>query len=126
MSDIPSELKYTEDHEWILAQADGTALVGITDHAQESLGDITFVDLPQPGDTFALGETFGAVESVKAASDLYMPVAGEVIEVNPELDGAPESVNNDPYGSAWMIKIKVKHASELDKLLDADAYAAIL
>jgi glycine cleavage system H protein len=126
MSDIPSELKYTEDHEWILLQDDGTALVGITDHAQESLGDITFVDLPQPGDSFSQGETFGAVESVKAASDLYMPVSGEIIEVNPALDGAPESVNNDPYGDAWMIKVKVTDASELDKLLDADAYAAIL
>ncbi len=102
------------------------ALIGITDHAQESLGDITFVDLPQPGDSFAQGETFGAVESVKAASDLYMPVSGEVIEANPDLDGAPESVNNDPYGAAWMIKIKLSDPAELDKLLAAAAYEAIL
>ncbi|MBC2596116.1 glycine cleavage system protein GcvH [Ruficoccus amylovorans] len=126
MSDIPSELKYTEDHEWILVQEDGTALIGITDHAQESLGDITFVDLPQAGDSFAQGETFGAVESVKAASDLYMPVSGEIIESNPDLDAAPESVNNDPYGAAWMIKVKVSDPSELDKLLNAAAYEAIL
>ncbi|QYY36503.1 glycine cleavage system protein GcvH [Ruficoccus sp. ZRK36] len=126
MSEIPGELKYTEDHEWILLKDDGTALIGITDHAQESLGDITFVDLPQVGDSFAQGETFGAVESVKAASDLYMPVSGEVVETNADLDGTPESVNNDPYGAAWMIKVKVSDPAELDKLLDAAAYADVL
>ena len=126
MSQIPSELKYTEDHEWILLQDNGTALIGITDHAQESLGDITFVDLPQVGDSFEQGETFGAVESVKAASDLYMPVGGEVLETNPAVDDAPESLNNDPYGAAWLVKVKVSDPAELEKLLDAAAYEKVL
>jgi len=126
MSNIPGELKYTAEHEWVKPLGGGEALVGITDHAQNSLGDITFVDLPSDGESFDKGETFGAVESVKAASDLYMPVKGEVLEINSELDATPEVVNNDPYAAGWMIKIKIEDPSELDSLLDAAAYEAIL
>ena len=126
MSNIPGELKYTAEHEWVKPLGCGEALVGITDHAQNSLGDITFVDLPSDGESFDKGETFGAVESVKAASDLYMPVKGEVLEINSELDATPEVVNNDPYAAGWMIKIKIEDPSELDSLLDAAAYEAIL
>jgi glycine cleavage system H protein len=126
MSNVPSSLKYTKDHEWVLLNADGTVTVGITDYAQTSLGDVTFCDLPKVGDTFAQHETFGAVESVKAASDLYIPVSGEIIAVNAEVNAAPELVNKDPYGAAWMIKVKVANAAELAGLLDAAAYTAIL
>lgn len=126
MSNIPADLKYTQDHEWLKVADDGTATIGITDHAQESLGDITFVDLPAAGDSFSQGESFGAVESVKAASDLYMPVAGEVLAVNDALDATPESVNNDPYGDGWMIRIKLADAGDADSLLNADGYTAII
>ena len=123
MSNIPAELKYTKDHEWIKVEGD-TATIGITDHAQESLGDITFVELPDTGDSFGSGDTFGVVESVKAASDLYMPVAGEVVETNPELEGTPELVNDEPYTGGWMIKIKLSDSSEVDSLLTPEQYSS--
>ena len=126
MSNIPSNLKYTKEHEWVADNGDGTVTIGITDHAQAALGDVTFVDLPKAGDTFAPGDVFGTVESVKAASDLYCPVSGEVVGVNGELDGAPESVNSDPYGAAWMIKVKLSNVAELGDLLDAAGYQAVL
>ncbi len=127
MNKIPIDLLYTEDHEWVRL-IDDVATVGITDHAQLSLGDITFVELPQPGDSFDCGDTFGVVESVKAASDLFMPLSGEIIEINEDLEEAPELVNDDPYGRAWMIKIKVEEAvaSQTASLLDSASYAEIL
>jgi len=126
MSNVPADLHYTKDHEWIKVAADGTAVIGITDHAQAALGDVTFVDLPKAGKAFGTGEVFGAVESVKAASDLYSPVACEVLEANGALNDTPALVNREPYGGAWMIKVKVKNPGELAGLLDAAGYAAIL
>jgi glycine cleavage system H protein len=122
MSTVPSELRYAKSHEWLKLAGDGTATVGITDYAQNSLGDITYVQLPKVGATLAAGQVFGVVESVKAASDLYAPVAGEVIEVNSVLDSAPETVNSAPYEGGWMMKIKLADASAADALLDAEAY----
>ena len=126
MSDIPENLKYTREHEWVRLEADGTATIGITDYAQTSLGDITFVELPELEESFSAGESFGVVESVKAASDLYMPVAGKVIAVNDALGGAPETVNSDPYGEAWMVRIELEDAASLDGLMDAAAYGEIV
>lgn len=126
MSNVPADLLYTKDHEWIKVHADGTATVGITDYAQESLGDITFVEFPQAGDSFSAGDTFGVVESVKAASDLFMPVDAEVAEINEEADSNPELLNQDPYEAGWLIKIKVQDPAQLDGLLKADAYAEII
>lgn len=123
---IPANLKYTAEHEWLLAAADGTATIGITHHAQAALGDITFVELPSVGDSFGAGDTFGVVESVKAASDLYLPVAGEIIAVNDALESAPETVNSDPYGAGWIAKIKLADADDVDGLLDADGYEQTL
>ncbi len=123
MSNIPADLRYAKSHEWLRPAADGTALVGITDYAQSSLGDITFVQLPKVGATLAAGATFGVVESVKAASDLYAPVASTALEVNGDLDSAPETVNREPYGSGWMLKVKLAGPVPAD-LLDAAAYAA--
>ena len=125
MSNVPEDLKYTKDHEWLKLEG-GNAQIGITDYAQGSLGDITFVELPNVGDTFSIGDTFGVVESVKAASDLYMPVAGEVIEVNQALEDAPESVNGDPYGEGWIIRIKLTDESAAASLLDASQYKELL
>jgi len=125
MSSIPENLKYTKDHEWVREEEDGTLTVGITDYAQGSLGDITFVELPEADDSFDSGDAFGVVESVKAASDLYMPVAGTVVAVNEELPDAPESVNSDPYGVAWMIRIKPEEGADLSNLLDHSAYSEI-
>lgn len=125
MSQIPENLHYTKDHEWIALHDDGTATIGITDYAQESLGDVTFVEIPAPGSTFAAGEAFGVVESVKAASDLYMPVAGEVLETNQELESAPETLNSDPYGKGWLLRIKLADENR-GHLLDAAAYAALV
>lgn len=122
MSKIPGDLKYTKEHEWVKPGSDGTALIGITDHAQKALGDITFVELPSSGDSFAAGDTFGVVESVKAASDLYMPLSGEVLEINTELDEAPETLNDDPYEAGWLLKIRIDNPADLDGLLDAAAY----
>lgn len=124
MSKIPGDLKYTKDHEWLKLDGD-EAIIGITDHAQEALGDITFVELPAVGDSFSQHDTFGVVESVKAASDLYMPVSGEVIAINDALESTPEAVNDDPYESGWIVKIKLSEPSEVDALLDASAYESI-
>ncbi len=123
MTKIPPELLYTKDHEWIKMESDGSCVVGITNHAQDSLGDVTFVEMPSIGQNFEKGLVFGVVESVKAASDLYMPVAGEVIEVNEQLNDSPEQVNEQPYGGGWMIRIKPKVDIQKTELLDADSYA---
>ena len=122
---VPAELKYTKEHEWI--RVDGEeAVVGITDYAQSQLGDIVFVECETVGDALEAGETFGTVEAVKTVSDLYLPVAGEVLEFNEELEGEPELVNKDPYGKGWIVKIKISDETELDGLLNADAYKAII
>jgi glycine cleavage system H protein len=118
---IPNELKYTSDHEWVRIEGEDF-VIGITDHAQDSLGDVTFVELPDIGARFEDKAVFGVVESVKAASDLYMPVTGEIIEVNDSLNDSPEKVNSDPYGNGWMIKIRPDQADSIGSLLDADAY----
>ncbi len=122
---FPSNLKYTNDHEWIRVEGE-VAYVGITDYAQSELGEIVFVDIDTVGETIGQNEVFGSVEAVKTVSDLNMPVTGEVLEVNEALNDQPELVNNDPYGEGWMIKIAVKNAAELDSLLSAEAYQAIL
>ena len=119
---IPTDLKYTTSHEWVKTEADGTVTVGITDHAQDALSDIVYLELPNEGDFFGTGETFGVVESVKAAADLLMPVSGDVTEINEALIDTPELINQDPYGEAWMIKVKLSDASDLDNLMDAAAY----
>jgi len=122
MSTLPNELRYAASHEWLKLLGDGTGLVGITDYAQSALGDITYVQLPAVGSELAAGEGFGVVESVKAASDLYAPVGGTVIEVNPALDAAPETINSDPYAAGWMLKLRLANPSEADALNDAAAY----
>jgi glycine cleavage system H protein len=121
---FPADLKYTKDHEWLKPAGDGTALVGITQYAQDALGDVVFVDLPEVGVSFAQGEEFGTVESVKTVSELNMPSAGEVLDVNATLADHPEAVNEDPYGKGWMVKIKL--AGDLADLLDAKAYEALV
>lgn len=121
---IPKELKYTESHEWARLEADGTVTIGITDHAQEQLGDIVFVETPKAGRKVAKGEAVGVVESVKAASDIYAPVAGEIVAGNDALADAPEKVNADAYGS-WMYRIKPDNAADLGQLLDAAAYEKV-
>ncbi len=126
MSNVPSDLRYAKSHEWLKPAGDGTALVGITDYAQNSLGDITYVQLPKVGATFAAGQTFGVVESVKAASDLYLPVAGTVVEVNTALDAAPETVNQAPYEGGWILKIKLADSEAVSTLLDAAAYEKLI
>ena len=120
--DIPAPLRYAKSHEWVKLSGDGTAMVGITDYAQNSLGDITYVQLPKVGATLAVGDTFGVVESVKAASDLYAPVAGTVIEVNPALDATPETVNQSPYADGWMMKLKLTDPAAGGDLFDAAGY----
>lgn len=122
---IPDNLKYTNEHEWIRVDGE-VAYVGITDYAQGELGEIVFVEIETAGETIAAGETFGSVEAVKTVSDLFMPVSGEVLEVNPALEAQPELVNSDPYGEGWMIKVSVDDPAELDRLLDAAAYAALI
>ena len=126
MSQVPEDLKYTKDHEWIRLGTDGTCLVGITDHAQESLGDVTFVELPSPEDSFDAEAVFGVVESVKAASDLYMPVSGKILEVNESLLDQPEKVNADPYGEGWMVRIHVEDSASLGQLLGHEQYREVL
>lgn len=126
MSQVPEALRYTKDHEWVLVHEDGTATIGITDYAQESLGDITFVEFPSVGDAFETGGTFGVVESVKAASDLFMPLEGEVIDINEGVDSEPELLNSDPYEKGWLLKIRVADASQIDALLDASAYSELI
>lgn len=125
MSDIPAELRFAESHEWARLESDGSVTVGISDHAQEALGDVVFVELTEVGTVFEAGAQAGVVESVKAASDIYSPIAGEVIAVNEELGGSPELLNSDPYG-AWIFKLKPSDKSELDKLLDAAGYKAAI
>ena len=122
---VPAELKYTKEHEWIRVEGE-EAVVGITDYAQSQLGDIVFVECETVGDALEAGETFGTIEAVKTVSDLYLPVAGEVLEFNEELEGEPELVNKDPYGKGWIVKIKISDKTELDGLLNADAYKAII
>ena len=122
---IPANLKYSKDHEWV--KVDGNiATVGITDFAQSQLGDVVFVDIQTEGETLDAFEVFGAIEAVKTVADALMPVSGKIIEINPELEDAPELVNSDPYGKGWMVKIEISDPSELDSLLDAEAYKAIL
>jgi glycine cleavage system H protein len=124
MSHVPNELKYTDSHEWVRVDDDGTATVGITDHAQELLGDLVFVELPEVGATLAAGGECAVVESVKAASDVYSPVSGEVTEANETLADAPETINQDPYEAGWIYKLRLSDPSELEALKDADGYAA--
>ena len=121
--ETPADLRYSEEHEWVRMDGD-LATIGITAYAQDSLGDIVFVELPTVGRTLAAGEGFGVVESVKAVSDVYSPVPGEITEVNSGLEATPEHVNNAPYGDGWMIRVRVSDASALDELMDADAYTA--
>lgn len=123
MSNIPADLKYAKSHEWLKVAPDGTALVGISDYAQNSLGDITFIQLPKVGTVFKAGETFGVVESVKAASDVYAPTAGTVLEVNKALEATPEKVNTAPYTDGWMLKLKLANAADAAALLNAEVYA---
>jgi glycine cleavage system H protein len=125
MSDIPADLRFAQSHEWARLEADGTVTVGISDHAQEALGDVVFVELAEVGKTFAAEDQAGVVESVKAASDIYAPVAGEVIAVNEELAGSPELLNSEPY-SAWIFKLKPNDPADLEKLLDAAGYKAAI
>lgn len=125
MSNVPTELKYSKDHEW--CRLDGEyAYVGITDFAQGELGDIVFVDVPTVGETLAAGEVFGTIEAVKTVSDAFLPVGGEVVEMNEAVDADPSLVNKDPYGEGWMVKVKVSDASELDGLLSAGEYEALI
>nr|WP_298248591.1 glycine cleavage system protein GcvH [uncultured Halomonas sp.] len=125
MSSIPANLRFADSHEWVLDNGDGTVTIGISDHAQESLGDVVFVELPEVGRTLELKDEFGVVESVKAASDLYAPVAGEVIEVNEALEDAPETLNESPYEDGWIMKVRLEDATQIDDLLDADGYQAV-
>ncbi|MBK8640339.1 MAG: glycine cleavage system protein GcvH [Chromatiaceae bacterium] len=126
MSQVPSELRYTKDHEWARDNGDGTLTVGITDHAQEALGDLVFVEVPEPGREVAVGEACAVVESVKAASDIFSPLAGTVAEVNGALADTPERINEDPYGEGWIFKLSPSDGSAFAGLLDADAYARLL
>ena len=123
--EFPSELKYTKEHVWVKVNGN-TAKIGITDYAQEQLGDIVFVDIPSEGETLAAGDTFGTIEVVKTISDLFLPVAGEVLEQNEALADQPELVNKDPYGEGWLIKIKPAADADFDALLDAEAYKALV
>ncbi len=125
MSNIPSELKYTKSHEWVRVEGDGTVTVGISDHAQALLGDMVFVELPEPGTPLDAGEECAVVESVKAASDVYAPVTGEVVAVNELLEDAPETINTDAYNDGWLLRIKLADETELKDLLDAEAYAEL-
>ena len=121
----PKDLKYDREHEWVRAEGD-VAVIGISDFAQDQLGEVVYVDLPTAGDTIAAGDSFGEVESVKSVSELFTPVSGEIVEVNDALDDAPETVNEDPYGDGWLIKVKLSDPSEVDGLMDADGYEAFL
>lgn len=123
MSNTPSDLKYTKSHEWVRDNGDGTVTLGITDHAQELLGDLVFVEVPETGSEVEAGGEIAVVESVKAASDVYSPVSGEVVEANEALADTPESVNDSPYENGWICKIRLSNSSELEGLLDADSYA---
>lgn len=122
MSDIPPELRYTKSHEWVEDEGDGTVKVGITDHAQDLLGDMVFIELPDIGRNVSSGEECAVVESVKAASDVYSPVNGEVVEVNETLTDSPDLVNKDPYGEGWLMRVQLTDSNEINGLLDAEAY----
>ena len=126
MSELPADLLYTKDHEWVKMNNDGTATVGITDYAQESLGDITFVEFPEVGATLEVGDTFGVVESVKAASDLYMPLSGEVIEINEAVDDAPELVNQEAFTQGWLLKVRLSDESQVADLMTPAAYSELI
>lgn len=126
MSNIPSDLKYMDSHEWARVESDGAVTVGISDHAQSALGDLVFVEVPEVGRKVKAGEAFAVVESVKAASDVYSPVSGEVIAANAELGSAPELINQSPYAQGWLVKIRPSDAAELSKLLDASAYQKVV
>jgi glycine cleavage system H protein len=121
MANVPEGLYYSKDHEWLRVEGD-TGIVGITDHAQSSLGDVVYVELPKAGETFSAHDTFGSVESVKAVSELFLPVGGEVTEVNGSLNDEPEKVNTDPYGAGWMIRVKLSSRGEVDSMLSAAEY----
>jgi glycine cleavage system H protein len=123
--DIPEKLKYSKEHEWLAIEGD-TITIGITDYAQGELGDVVYVELPGVGDTFGNQDAFGTIEAVKAVSDLFCPITGEVIEVNEALEDAPETVNKDPYGEGWMIKMKIDNPTQLEELLDANAYKELV
>lgn len=126
MSQIPDTLKYVDTHEWLRLEDDGTVTIGITDHAQELLGDVVYVELPKVGAQLQAGATAGVVESVKAASDVYAPLTGEVVAVNGDLEGSPELANQEPYGAAWFFRVKPANAADLEQCLDAAGYAALL
>ena len=127
MSNVPAELSYTSEHEWVYAlTAEGTVRVGITDHAQDALGDVVYVDLPSVGDSVAAEDSFGEIESTKSVSDLFAPIAGEIVAVNEGLEDDPALVNSDPYGEGWIIEIRPENADDLANLLDAEAYKAEL
>ena len=122
MSNIPNDLKYTQSHEWVSREANGNMRIGITDHAQEALGDLVFVELPSVGDEIDQGDSVAVVESVKAASDIYAPITGEVVAINEDLEDDPGLTNNDPYGDGWLYEVTPSDETELDDLLDAEAY----
>ena len=126
MSNVPVELKYTKDHEWIRIMDDGNLMIGITEHAQDLLGDMVFIEVPEAGSKFEPGQACAVVESVKAASDVYCPIAGEVIEGNEALADAPETVNTDPFGEGWIYKLQPSNVADLDDLMDSDAYSELL
>ena len=127
MSNVPAELSYTSEHEWVSAlTAEGTVRVGITDHAQDALGDVVYVDLPSVGDSVAAEDSFGEIESTKSVSDLFAPIAGEIVAANAALEDDPALVNSDPYGEGWIIEIRPENADDLANLLDAEAYKAEL
>ncbi len=125
MSSYPEDLKYTKEHEWVRDNGDGTATIGITHFAQSELGDIVFVEINDVGSVFDKDAVFGTVEAVKTVSELFMPIDGELLEVNPQLDGNPELVNEDPYGDGWMVKVKISDPSQIDGLIDSAAYQEI-
>ena len=125
MSEIPAELLFRESHEWVRDEGDGRVVIGISDHAQAALGDMVFVELPEPGTSFKQGEACAVIESVKAASDAYAPVSGEVIEANGALEDSPELVNSDPYGEGWLFSVKLSDPTQLDGLLSAESYAEL-
>ncbi len=122
---VPAELKYTKDHEWVKVEGEN-AIIGITDFAQGELGDIVYVEIETEGDTLAQEDVFGTVEAVKTVSDLFMPVSGEIMELNSDIESSPESVNSDPYGKGWMIKVKMSNSEELNNLLSADQYKDLI
>ncbi len=124
MSEVPSDLKYTRDHEWLRLEDDSVVTIGITDHAQAQLGDLVFVEVPETGSSLGAGDAAAVVESVKAASDVYAPIAGEVVGANEQLDESPELVNNDPFGEGWIYKLRVENPAALDELMSAADYEA--